>query len=145
MDNLFAAANAGSSFTYATRELDRPPCPSAYRSGPGHSRDVDPEDTRGAAVDRQQRGEHLQHRCLAGAVGAEHPEHLSLVDLEVDAIDRANGFERLDEADRFDREAPRIVPLRCGADVAQHRAHSLLGGVDQGQRRGPVQHHAMDE
>jgi hypothetical protein len=50
------------------------------------------------AVDRQQRGEHLQHRGLAGPVGTQDAEHLAASYLEVDVVDGALFAERLDQA-----------------------------------------------
>jgi hypothetical protein len=47
----------------------------------GLAPDVDAEDLRLPAVDRQERREHLQHRGLARPVRAEHAEDLSLPDL----------------------------------------------------------------
>ena len=60
--------------------------------------DVVAEDLAATAVDRQQRGEHLQHGGLAGTVGAEDAEDLAAVDLEVDVVDRAVVSEVLDQA-----------------------------------------------
>ena len=51
-----------------------------------------------AAVDRQQGGEHLEHRGLAGAVGSEDAEDLAAADLEVDVVDGALVAEGLDQA-----------------------------------------------
>ena len=55
---------------------------------------VDAEQLGAAAVHREQGGEHLQHRGLAGAVGAQHAEHLAAVHVEVDAVDGAHGRRR---------------------------------------------------
>ena len=63
----------------------------------GLAPDVIAEDARGAAFDGQQGGEHLQHGGLARAVGPQHPEDLTLVDDEVDAVDSTVGAEGLDQ------------------------------------------------
>src|SRR5204862_3317448 len=49
--------------------------------------------TRGA----QQRGEHLDGRRLAGAVGAEEREDLAGLDVEGDVVDGGDGAERPDD------------------------------------------------
>jgi hypothetical protein len=65
--------------------------------------DVVAEDLGMPAVDRQQRGQHLQHRGLAGAIGAEHAEDLAAAYLQVDAVDGALVAERLEQVLREDR------------------------------------------
>ena len=60
--------------------------------------DVDAEDLRAAAVHREQRGEHLEHRGLAGAVGSEDAEDLAAAYLQVDAVDGPQVAEGLHEA-----------------------------------------------
>ena len=44
------------------------------------------EDPRLAAIDRQQRRQHVQYGGLAGTVRAEHPEDLTFHDGEVDVV-----------------------------------------------------------
>ncbi len=51
-----------------------------------------------AAVHREQRGEHLEHRGLAGAVGSEDAEDLAAAYLQVDAVDGPEVAEGLHEA-----------------------------------------------
>ena len=63
----------------------------------GLTPDVVAEDRGGAAVDRQQGGQHLEHRGLASAVGSQHAEDLALMHEEVDAVDRTICVEGLDE------------------------------------------------
>ena len=64
------------------------------------------EDLGAAAVDGEQRGEHLEHGGLAGAVGTEDAEDLAAPYLEVDVVDGAVVTEVLDQALSQDR--------RCG-------------------------------
>ncbi len=62
--------------------------PTRARTSSGCVADVEAVD-RGRALGRlDQRGEQADGRRLAGAVGAEEPEHLAAADLEVDAADR---------------------------------------------------------
>ena len=79
----------------------------------GAARDVDAEDLGAAAVDRQQRREHPEHRGLAGAVGAEHAEDLAAAYLEVDAVDGAEVAEGLDEPGGVDGEVA-ARDVECG-------------------------------
>src|SRR3954469_8164092 len=60
--------------------------------------DVVAEDVRDAATDRQERRQDADRRRLAGAVGTEQPEHLALLDLEVDAVHGALLAEGGDES-----------------------------------------------
>ena len=53
------------------------------------------EDPRLAAINRQQRCQHVQHRGLAGTVRAEHPEDLTFHDGEVDVVHGEVRAERL--------------------------------------------------
>src|SRR4051794_19152432 len=59
---------------------------------------VDAEDLGVARVDGEQRGEHPQHRGLAGTVGTEDAEDLALAHLEVDAVDGPQVAEGLHQA-----------------------------------------------
>ncbi len=59
------------------------------------------EDPRLAAIDRQQRRQHLQHRGLAGAVRTEHAEDLTLHDGEVDRVHGVIRAEHLREVARL--------------------------------------------
>ena len=63
----------------------------------GLARDVHAEHLGVPRVDRQQRGEHPQHRRLSGPVRAEDAEDLALANLEVDPVDGAKPAERLDQ------------------------------------------------
>ena len=64
----------------------------------GVARDVEAVDGGRAAVEPEQRGEDADHGGLAGAVGAEQPEHGAGVDLEVDALECVHLAERLGDA-----------------------------------------------
>jgi len=66
--------------------------------------DVEAEHVRGARGRDQERDQHLDRRGLAGAVRAEQPEQLALVDREADA---AHGFDLLHAA--ADRSGVRLV------------------------------------
>src|SRR5207237_10894202 len=55
-------------------------------------------DAGGAGVGGEVAGEDAQQRRLAGAVGAEHGEDGARRGLELDAVERADGTERLDQA-----------------------------------------------
>ena len=50
----------------------------------------------------QQRGQHADGRCLAGAVGAEHAEDRAARNLEIDARECLGGAEVLLKADRLE-------------------------------------------
>ena len=94
------------------RVLAGEPDPLAQLGGVAH--DVEPGDARGAGVGLQQRRQHAHRGRLAGAVGAEQPEHGARRRLEVDAVERPDVAEGLDEARHADR---RLVAGRA-ADVA---------------------------
>ena len=85
--------------------LERDADPPAHRVGVAG--DVDAGDARAARRDRQQRGQHLDGRRLAGAVRAEEAEHLAGLDAQVDpahGLDVAIGLDqrpRLDGGRRF--------------------------------------------
>jgi hypothetical protein len=64
----------------------------------------DAEDARRPAVDRQQRGEHLQGRGLAGAVGSQHAVDLARADGQVDAVHSHEVAEALHQAVSVDRQ-----------------------------------------
>ena len=83
-------------------------------------RDVEAEDPRLAARRQQQRGEDLDQRRLAGAVGPEQPEELAGRDLEVDAGERDDGLRLrvVDAADAVDGDGGRQG--RCGLVVDGH-------------------------
>jgi hypothetical protein len=57
----------------------------------GLARDVEAEHARGALGRQQERGQDLDERRLAGAIGAQQAEQLTRRDLEVDAIERDDG------------------------------------------------------
>jgi hypothetical protein len=71
----------GSSPASGLLERDADPPPNLVRA----LRDVDAGNLRRAVGDRQQRREHAHGRRLAGAVGAEKAEDLTVLDLEIDA------------------------------------------------------------
>ena len=58
----------------------------------GPRQHVDPVDRRGALIRLDQRGEHLDRGGLARAVRAEKRLHRSLRNLQVEAVERVNGF-----------------------------------------------------
>jgi hypothetical protein len=60
--------------------------------------DVNAEHPRLPRVDRQQRREHLQHGGFSCPVGAEHAEDLPLAHVQVNAVDRAERAELLNQA-----------------------------------------------
>ena len=64
---------------------------------------VEPRDAGRARVGLQERREDAHRGRLAGAVGAEQPEHGARRRLEVHAVERADGPERLHEAAHADR------------------------------------------
>jgi hypothetical protein len=78
----------------------------------GLAGDVHPEHASLARVDREQRREHSQHRCLPGPVRTEDAEDLALTDLQVDAVDGADFSEGLNQAS-------------CGHAGCRHRCASL--------------------
>ena len=86
---------------------------------------VHAEDLGPTGVDRQQRGEHLEHGGLAGTVGAEHTEDLTLVDVQVDAVDGTEVTEGLHQT--FGVTAGMFVMI-----------HSFTTGIDrpEGSMRG---------
>ena len=63
----------------------------------GLVRDVEAVDARRAGGRRQQRREHPDERRLAGAVGPEQPEDLTVFDREADAVDGREVAELLDD------------------------------------------------
>src|SRR5207249_5705558 len=70
----------------------------------GRARDVVAGDRRRSARRAQQRGEDLQQRRLARAVGAEQCDRLAAADLDGDAVEDADETEDLpDIADTNDR------------------------------------------
>ena len=71
------------------------------------------EDPRLAAVDRQQRRQHVQHHGLAGTVRAEHAEDLTFPDGEVDVVHGAVRAERLRQAAGLDSRVLSNRSRRC--------------------------------
>ena len=76
---------------------------------------VVPGHARAARGGRQQRGEHVHGRRLAGAVGAQEAEHLAGLDPQLDAVHRARALlEIAHEVDGFDggfRHVPDPISL----------------------------------
>ena len=109
---------------FSSTEAYWPVTPTSWRTSCGCFATSTPKISALAAVDRQQRGEHLEHRGLAGAVGAEHAEDLAAADLEVDAVDGAQVAEGLDEAVGRDGQLGRGGGVRvhehdsCGSPVS---------------------------
>src|SRR5439155_15747874 len=74
-------------------------------------------DSRSSGSRRQQRGEHVHGRRLAGAVRTEEAVDLARLDAQIDAVDRARALPELtDEAVRFDAVVargihPRTLPV----------------------------------
>src|SRR6478735_11385535 len=97
----------------------------------GVAADVDAEDARLSAVHREEGGEHLQGGGLAGAVRAEHAEDLAAPDLEVDAVDRPEVVEGLDETSGRDgqvgvRYSCHGSRLTCPGFTAPSRRFQLI-------------------
>jgi hypothetical protein len=59
-------------------------------------------------------GDHAQRRCLAAAARAEHGEELTLLDVEVDSVDRGDVAEPL--GDRLEDDALAARPFGRGCD-----------------------------
>ena len=74
----------------------------------GVADDVEARDEHGAGVGLQQRREHADRGRLAGAVGAEEPEHAARRDLEVDAVEGPDVAEGLHETGHADRRLARV-------------------------------------
>ena len=66
----------------------------------GHHRAVDDDIARGRPLEA---GDHAHQRGLAAARGAEQDEELAFLGGEVDAVDRADLIEQLDDVTCFDR------------------------------------------
>ena len=100
---------------FSSTEAYCPVTPRSWRTTCGLRAYVDAEDARVTVVDREQRGEHLEHGGLAGAVGSQDAEHLAPVHGQVDAVDGALLAEVLDQAVRLDggRRVPEGVWIWC--------------------------------
>ena len=59
-----------------------------------HAGDVATEQLNPAGLRRVEAGDHVDHRRLAAAVGADETEDLALTDLEADALERLESAER---------------------------------------------------
>ena len=75
----------------------------------GLADDVEAGNAGRAGVGPEQRGEDADRRRLARAVGPEHAEHGAGGGLEVDAVERADVAEGLDEAADDDRWGERVA------------------------------------
>ena len=103
----------------------------ALAQGGGVADGVQARDADRAGVRAQQRGEHADRRRLARAVGAEQAEHRAGLDLEVDAVERADLAERLDEA--FDEDGRlAAAAARGGGVTARQGRHGEEGVVGIG-------------
>ena len=78
--------------------------------------DVGAADERGARRRRQEAGDHLHRRRLAGAVRPQEPQHLAPRDGEGDAVDRGEGAEATGEAACFDHRFHGILYRRSRPD-----------------------------
>ncbi len=68
----------------------------------GSAGQVVPVDRDAAGVGHLKAGQHVDQRRLAGAVGADHPDHLAALQVDVDAVERLDTLEA--DADPTRRE-----------------------------------------
>jgi len=88
--------------------------------------DVDARDFGGAAVGAQEGGEDAHGRRLAGAIGAEQPEHGAGADIEVDTAERGDLAVALGQAGRPDG----VLPVdSIGSACAGRAAEAGAGGI----------------
>ena len=88
--------------------------------------DVVTEDPRLTTIDRQQCRQHVQHRGLARAVRAEHPEDLAFHDREVDIVHRAVRAKSLSQTAGFDSRDGRtevVAAVRISSGDSQKGLH----------------------
>ena len=98
---------------------------------------VEAEDPQLAAARGRGRGDHLHRRGLAGAVGPEEAEGLSLRHLDVDGVDRGEVPEGLGQTGRAEQDP--LVEVRGTSLVAAHSGPSfaISGGTSIGSRSIP--------
>ena len=128
---------------FSSTEAYCPVTPTSWRIMCGSRRTSTPKMLGLAVVDRQQGGEHPQHRGLAGAVGAEHAEDLAAADLEVDAVDRALVAEGLDQAGGGDgqvgvREMCHAHSVRARGFTPPSRRFQLIGWLTASRKWSKV-------
>ena len=91
----------------------------------GHGMRLEPADPLAVEQDlavgrRQERGDQLEQRALAGAVRADHREDLAVRDLEADVVDRDQAAEALGQM--LDAEqAHRSAPIRSRTSLPRLR------------------------